>query len=476
MPAVACALSVFVVHHAVNKDGTAMSSEALEAEMQARFDADRKAYEGLGAREQKIASYIAAGTFGARQGIVSVGALFVDAAETAFNIVIRTPAVWAWGKISKGAGETAKMPLRATAATARGALSLASRAWLVAGQGVVALNRLGLVSDTKREDMLATVAQRQWRIAEQREKISAWAKAREQKSQRDWKLKQLRITKALKRAGEFLEYHGAIGLYRGFKYLLDPRKRDGSPLLGNEKLSKAVGFVAALVLFGFLTYQLSKIGVVAKIMHYKLAHSMIHSTAPLWLKLAQQTVLQPAITVGLTALKFVTLPVIAAARGRMTSTEFTQGIAYRYNQMLQDYRENKMKRDFERQEKYTTHPDDPKWKEFRNKAVIAARKKSLSFLRSFFHHIVEKSSPAFYEVRFRHYKEIREGRRHARAEKKAERAAARIQPTPLSPGFAPDAPKLAEKFDAAQNPAPDIKPPTPKPPVPKPPVPPAPNP
>lgn len=408
-----------------------MSSPALEAEKQARFEADQKAFERLDDRQQKIATLVASSAFGARQGTVAVGELFVKATEVTFNFLIRAPLGWAWDKTTQAAGVAADAPVRIAAAAARGGLALA--------QGALKLQSKW--SDEEKQD------QNDERIAQlekKRENVTKWAQAKKEKADKEWKGKKRRFGNWLGRVGAFLEYNAAIGLYRGFKYVLDPRRKDGKPLLGNEKLNKAVGFVAALAMFGVLSYQISKIIVIGKILHYQLAKSLVTSTAPVWMKALQQTVLHPAITVGLTALKFVTLPVIAAARGRLKSTTLTQGIAYQYNRQLRDHREDKLKEAFNREAKYAPKEDDPKWKQFRRKAHAQAQKKSLSFVRGFFYHIVEKSSPEFYEVRFRHYQALK-------AEKLAQKQAKLAKQAPEAPRATFPANDLTPAFDAANN-------------------------
>ena len=447
-----------------------MASPQLQAEIEARFESDKKAFEGLTPREQKIAHIAASVGFGARQGAAGVGSLLIDLSEKAFNLVVRAPLAFAWSMTTKLADNTANAPVRISTAVGRGTLGIASGAVGLWGRGVGLLNRMGVVGDKAKDESLAKVAAQKKKLAEKRDSIAAWGKARQEKSAKEWKGKKRRLRKALAKTGEFLEYRGAIGLYRAFKWLLDPRRPSGKPLLGNEKINKAVGFVAAIATFGLLSFQLSKIIVLGKILHIKLAHSLVTNTAPIWVKALQQTVLHPAITLGLTAVKFVMLPAIAAARGRMKSTDFTQGIAYQYNTMLREENENKLKREFNRQAKYAPKADDPKWKEFRRKTVIAADKKSFAFVRAFFHHIVEKSSSEFYEVRHRHYIALFAERKKLKEESLAAKAA-KVAPVPAPAPEIPlaaNAPKLATSFDAAQTPAatPVVTPPAPVPPAP----------
>lgn len=439
-----------------------MTTAAMEAEYDASFESDKKAFERLSPRDRRMAEMLAGAGFGLRQGVVVAGGLVVDATEAVFNILVRAPVVFLWKQGVKAAEAAADAPSHIATAARRGVLSLQGKALGLSGKGVSLLNRMGLVSDKARDNRLARIAERQKEIARRRAEIETAGKAEREKAQKDRSGRKRRLLAALGKAGGFLEYHGAIGLYRGFKWLLDPRRPGGKPLLGNEKLNRAMGIVAATAVFGVLAYQLSKIVVLGKILHIKLAHSAVTAAAPLWFKLVQQTVLHPAITVGLTAVKFVTLPVIAAARGRMKAADFTQGIAHAYNQRLRAHREQKLKRDFNRMAKYAPQADDPKWTEFRKKAAVAARKQSFGFIRAFFHHIVEKSSPEFYEVRHRHYAAIHAENKKRRAARRLAKQAQKSAPAPSAQNgvFAQNAPGLSTRFGQAPKP-PATRPPQP---------------
>lgn len=447
-----------------------MTHSAIEAEFEASFESDKKAFEGLSARDKKLVSNIAATGFGLRQGVVAVGGVAVTATEILFNIFIRTPAVFLWEQGEKLAERSAGAPARLLGEAKRGGLFLKSKGLGLAGQGVRLLNRLGMMGDDKRDARLAKIADKQKSIAARRDRIAAEGREHHEKAKNSLRGRKNRIGAFLKRTGEFLEYYGAIGLYRAFKWMLDPRRPNGKPLLGNEKLNKAVGFTAAALTFGVLAYQLGKIMVIGKILHVKLAQSALTSSLPAYLQVIQQTLLHPAITVGLTAVKFVTLPVIAAARGRMKSTDFTQGVAYDYNRRLRAHQEKQLRKAFNKTAQYEPKEDDPKWVEFRKKAVAAARKESFGFIRSFFRHIVEKASPEFYEARHRHYVELRAERKDKREEQKAlaqQKAAGpapAYAPWPTIPK-GPIAPGMGKDFEAAKKQPAGKKPPPPAPPA-----------
>ena len=446
-----------------------MTHSAIEAEFNASFESDKKAFESLSPRDRKYVSKIAAIGFGTRQAIVVAGDFIVTAMETVFNILVRAPVAFLWRQGEKMAESSAGAPARVMAELKRGGLYLKGKGLGLLGKGIGALHRIGLMSGEKRDARLAAIAEKKERIEAKRDEISSQSREHHEKAKKSLRARRTRIGNALKKTGAFLEYYGAIGLYRAFKWMLDPRRPNGKPLLGNEKLNKAVGFTAATITFGVLAYQLGKIMVLGKILHVKLAQSALTSSMPAYLQVVQQTLLHPAITVGLTAVKFVTLPVIAAARGRMKSTDFTQGIAYEYNRRLRAHQAKKLRQEFNKTAKYEPKDDDPKWAEFQKKAVVAARRESFGFIRSFFRHIVEKASPEFYEVRYRHYAELRAEKKEKREEKKAlaqQKATARTAPAPAYAPWptvprGPIAPGMGKDFDAAKKQVAGKKPPPP---------------
>jgi hypothetical protein len=430
-----------------------MSNPALEAEIDARFAHDKQVYEALSERDRQWADKVAKTTFAIRQGIVSGGNGIVNVTETCFNVAIRIPSVFVWNQLKKGAGTAADAPVGVTAATGRAALGFAQGAIGLWSGGVGLLNRIGVMGDERCEERRKQLKENQEKLEIRRTAIAEWGKARKAQAEKDRAGKKRKFNSALRKTGAALEYYGAIGLYRMFKWVLDPRLPNGKPLLVNEKVNRAAGLVMAAGLFCFLAYQFSKITVVAKILHIKLAHSMVTDTAPLWLKTAKQLVLQPAITIGLTAAKFITLPVIAAARGRLKATPISQGIAYEYNRLRQESEENDLKLAFEKAAKApATGPNDPKWLQFREKAKKAARKESFQFIRSFIRHVVEKSSPEFYDVRLKHYQAFKAKKDAAKKTKDAPQPAPANQNVPTAPALS-NVPQLKDQFGNSRSPA-----------------------
>src|SRR5262249_16473553 len=151
------------------------------------------------------------------------------------------------------------------------------------------------------------VAVWQGRLAVKRDTIAVWGDKAKEKIDKTWNMVREKVRDGLKKTAEFLEYYGAIGLYRGTKWVLDPPLPSGKPLFGNERVNKAVGLVAAAGIFVALSMEFSKLLVLGKIWHYKLAHAFFTSHAPFFKRFIKQALLQPGIATGLASLKFVTL-------------------------------------------------------------------------------------------------------------------------------------------------------------------------
>ena len=180
----------------------------------------------------------------------------------------------------------------------------------------------------------------------------------------------------IKKTGEFLEYYGALGLYRATKWIMNPVTPSGKPLLGHKKLNKAVGLIAAAAIFTVAGTGLVQLEIISKVWHAEIAHAGLTSTAPIYITLAKQAVFHGLLSFGMTVEKFVVLPVLAAARDTLKSSGFVQGVSYQYNSRL------------------------------RAKAPEAPGRR-FNIIKTSIEQLVEKSSPEFYEVRLAHYQELR---------------------------------------------------------------------
>ncbi len=309
----------------------------VDAEKEAQFESDKQAFESLTPRAQRWARGIAAGTFAMRKGFVGASKGILTVAEEVFRIFFTLPYVF----LAKG-----------VRAVANGAVK-----GVMLGIGAASSSAQGLFPASAK-------------------KISAWEKRVVTKIDETWRKTKKNLQQFAEKAGQFAEYYGALGLYRGTSWILNPRTPSGKPLLGNETLNKVAGATAALGIFVVLSYQLTKLAVMAKLWHLQFAQSFMNDAAPLYLKVLKQAMFHPLLTGGLTAVKFLTLPVIAASRQAMKSTPFTQGIAFHYNVRLKDNRE-----------KMRLHP----------------QKKLSTLIRNLIAHIIEKASPEFYKARQKHY-------------------------------------------------------------------------
>ncbi|TAL40012.1 MAG: hypothetical protein EPN97_01325 [Alphaproteobacteria bacterium] len=444
-----------------------MTIAAVATEKEASFESDHKAFDNLPPKQQVYATRLATGAFACRSAIVTSGNFVIGLCETAWNATVRLPLKIAQRAVVRTADKAVDIGANLPANTAGGALGLARRGLGWYGGIVKALNNGTFITDETKDRSLAKIRAAQDRLTIKQATLAARRADRKKNAQETWGKVKSKVGGALSKTGQFLEYYGAIGLYRGAKWILDPRLPSGKPLFGHEKLNKAVGFIAAAAIFTYLCFQFSKLLVLGKILHIKLAHSFFTDTSPLHTRFIKQAVLQPAITVGLASLKFVTLPVIAAARRQLKSTPFTQGVAYQYNVKLRAGQERKIQKAADKKARAeAAAKDDTPIVQKGKKAVKVLRHKTFGFIGTFFRHVVEKSSPEWYEARYKHYTNLHE----AEEARKTEPVTPPPAETPVR--YAWKDLNLSEAFTNAQKPAEPEASPLPASPAPKPPSPP----
>jgi hypothetical protein len=311
----------------------------VDTEKEAQFERDRQAFKSLSPRAQRWARWIATGAFAMRKGFVGATKGILAVVEEVFRIFFTLPYTY----LAKGVKALANGAVRG----------------LMLG--------IGAASSGARRLFPGSAG-----------KITVWEKRTVTRIDEAWQRTKKNLEQVARRAGRFAEYYGALGLYRGASWVLNPRTPSGRPLMGNETLNRAVGATAALGVFVVLSYQLTKLAVMAKLWHLQFAQSFVTDAGPLYLKVLKQAMFHPLLTGGLTAAKFMTLPVIAASREAMKSTPFAQGIAFHYNARLKEHRE---------------------------RAGLVPQKKISAFIRNLIIHIIEKASPEFYRARQKYYVE-----------------------------------------------------------------------
>ncbi len=436
---------------------------AVLQEIQEELERDKRAYEALPPRQQRLVQRIAKYESGMRDILVEGGKAVIGVLELAANVILRLPYVLA-GRLIAGianrAVDVVKLGVgivsgagRVLLATGRGGLALASR-------GIDLLQKKGWLSQSggaKGEERLKAWGEK---LNDWRDNVIAWRKNVSESIDKGWAWAKAGMTKGVVVAAEALEYYGAIGLYRGTKWVLNPRRPSGKPLFGSEMANRVVGLGMAAVLFTGLSFELSKLFILGKIWHIKLAHSFVHDVGiPMSRRVAKQVALQPLLALGLASAKFVSLPIIAAARGALKSTPFTQGLAYQYNVQLGERLARRAARKAERDAKPQTGMKGLARKAGHGTLVVSRylHKKTLNFVSLFVEHIVEKASPEFYEGRLKHYQ--------SRAAAKSVEA-----PVPAAVHAAPEAsaavtklPGLTPSFENAvnDNPKPDAAAPQP---------------
>jgi hypothetical protein len=190
------------------------------------------------------------------------------------------------------------------------------------------------------------------------------------------------ISTAAKKAGDFVEYYGAIGLYRATKWLLNPRTRAGKPFFGNEAVNKAAGLVGGILTFSAMSAGFAFIEVMAKIWHVQLARILLNRVVPAAVAVGQQAVFHTLLSWGTAGLQFLMVPAIAAARQTLKEVKFVQGISYQYNSKRRASQNGKQ-------------PE-----------AAPAKWRPSSLVVKFIKGILEKTSPEFYKARLKHFRAL----------------------------------------------------------------------
>ena len=355
---------------------TVMTNNGFELEKILQFETDKAAFNSLSPQRQWWANKMASGGYLSRWAIVGVTRAVVTALEIVLNLGLRLPYVL----LGRGLRTASNAVVGGVKLGIRGSARLAQAAL---GISIATANKMG--KDAKKI--------RSWK-----ECLPAWEQRTVEKVDRAWKLCKRDLKELSRKAGEFAEYHGAISLYRGTKWLLNPRTSSGNPLFGNEVVNKTIGLALASAAFIGLSIGLSKFAVAAKIWHYKFAKSFATDASPVFIKMLKQAAFHPMLTVAVTAVKFVTLPAIAAARQTLKSTPFNQGVAYQYNLRL-------AAKDARRQQQILAREKNTPGPKFIRVVRRYMHKKSLSFVGNFFSHIIERAAPEHYAARIKYYAE-----------------------------------------------------------------------
>lgn len=389
-------------------------------EKKIQFEKDKAAYETLTDGQKKAAENIAKYTFGARKGLVIAGRTIVGVLETFFNLFIRLPYALALGAVKlgvKGLFGAAKMGVSGIVASGKACLAV-GRAALNAGEKCLDyFRKKGWISEEKKTKGDEKIEGWKQNLLDMRDRVVQWGQDVRDSVDRNWEKTKQAATAFKHRAGYVMEYYGALALYRGAKWVLNPRTPSGKPLLRWEPLNKAVGLGMAAAGFAALAWQLSLLTVLSKIWHMKLAASFVTDPASLAVRIFKQVTLQPAITLGVTAAKFVSLPLIAASRAALKSSPFMQGTAYQYNLRINEKTGQKLQKKFDRaaRDADILRSSRRSLEKYTRLVSMYLHKKSFSFVGSFIAHIAEKASPEFYEARIKHYQTTTEKKNFAAA-------------------------------------------------------------
>ena len=363
---------------------------ARELECQAAEDA--AAYNRLSRPKQRLASFFASIGFTGREGLVGASGMIVGVLEAVLHAIF----IWPYIALSRVAVWCAESAVKVVIVALDAILCLAV-ALVTNVDSLLSMlirhidSRLAGASYARMVSALMRVLRVLRRASVLlRFRLQIWRPAAVRFIEGRWREAKLFMRDLFATCYRGLEYYGAIAVYRFVKWMLNPRRPSGLPLLGGEKFNMIFGISMAALGFVAFAALLLAIGVWAKLMHAELALAFATDAGPLGLRIAKQVVFQPLITIGLTAAKFVLLPIIAATRQALKSADFTRGIAFAYNRRLR----LRKKRNGSR-----------------TSSQAAMKRTVLPVVSVFVAHLVEKSSPSFYEGRSRWYQSQRKGTR-----------------------------------------------------------------
>jgi hypothetical protein len=383
-----------------------MHDPAIEQEKRRQYRIDREGYNRLSRGQRNNVRRITNGVIASRKVAVGLGRAAVGVAEMVINIVLRLPytlAAKAIARTAKGIVGLLKASVGGVAAVKRGVFASRQGGLKLAAAAVEFLRKKKIISPVTGTRVMRSLAARRDELLARALQTRSWAINRKQQIDHAWEDAKIKMKKAKDASVAFLEYYGALGLYKGTSWILNPRTPSGAPLFGNERANKAVGMIAASGLFVSLAATISKLGLMAKIAQFKMAKSFATDPSPLATKLLKQAAFHPLVMSAVTSMKFFGLPVIAATRRVLKSTDFTQGIGYKYNRRLNALEHLQARREFSA----NAAPEPASLRTAWDAVKGIVRQHSLAFVEKFVSHVVEKASPAFYEARIRHYDAIK---------------------------------------------------------------------
>jgi hypothetical protein len=380
-----------------------MNDPFILIEQRRQEEADAAAFRRLSATRRRLASGLASMGFTGRQKVVGVAGFLLGVTEILINYLL----IWPYRILAASlllltntVEKSAILVVTVVTALTVAALAAMHLGLRLAHYFVHLFVQLRLVAEGTSNRWLANIVAANAVLRSWRQRVAKWSADVRQKIDQVWIRTKASFAAFLRYTGEAVEFYGAIGLFRATKWILNPRLRSGRPLFGRERINKAFGIVIATGGFAILLFLLTAVGVLAKFMHAHLAASFVTDTSPLAIKIAKQLLYQPLITVGLTAAKFVLLPIIAATQQTLKSTDLARGVAYAYGRRLRRHRKKKSGQIGVN----AATPESSATGDTSNSLALNLRMVSLNFVGTFVAHLVEKASPNFYEGRLRYYR------------------------------------------------------------------------
>jgi hypothetical protein len=372
-------------------------------EQRIQAEADAAAFRRLPVGRKRLALLLASMGFTGRQKVVGVAGVLIGLTEVLIDYLL----IWPYRVLGAGllylvdgAERVVKISVSVVTVVTLGGLITGRLILGAAAYAIDVLRRFRIIADNTGARWFAAIAVADALLRDCGRRVAKWGADVKRKVDIAWAHTKAGFRASLRYAGEVFEFYGAIGLFRASKWILDPRLNSGRPLFGHNQVNKVFGIVVAACGFIVFCFILTAVGVFAKFMHAHLAASFVSDDGPVALKIAKQLLYQPLITIGLTAAKFVLLPVIAATRQTLKSTDFTRGVAHAYSIRLRRHRTRKSAESAAAE----GNPAAPAAGETLYSMARNLRKVSLGFVEKFVLHLVEKSSPTFYEGRLQYYR------------------------------------------------------------------------
>src|SRR3974390_2999437 len=225
---------------------------ARELECQAAEDA--AAYNRLARRRQRLACFFASIGFNGREGLVGASGMIVGGLEAILYALFIWPYIALSRLVVWCVESTVKVVIVGVDAIFRTAVALLANVDSVLSMLIRHIDsRLAGASSARMVSALMSVLRGLQRASVLlRFRLRIWRLAVVRFIEGCWREAKLFMRDFFAACYRGLEYYGAIGVYAFVKWMLNPRRPSGLPLLGGEKFNMIFGILMASL--GFLAF------------------------------------------------------------------------------------------------------------------------------------------------------------------------------------------------------------------------------